>query len=78
MRAALARLHARLKGARTFIAAAILMLPDMLQQAGSLDFSTVLPAELAARVGFILMAARILAVWIVSAKLRPRDDAGER
>ena len=75
---ALSRLRARLKGAKTFSLAFLLMVPDALQQFGALDWTTVLPAAGAAKVGFVLMAARILAVLLVTASARAPADPGAR
>lgn len=70
----LAGFNARLKGARTYIAAVALMLPDALQQLGALDLSAIMPAELAGRAGFILAVARIMAAVFVTAGLRARGE----
>lgn len=74
----LARLNRRLKGLRTYLAALALMVPDALQQLGALDFSAVLPADWASRVGLVLMVLRIVAGALIAARIAPKPAGGEQ
>ncbi|MCJ2131393.1 hypothetical protein [Methylobacterium sp. E-045] len=49
-----------LKGWRTYLVAFVLALPEILEGLGAVDFSAVLPAAIASKVGLILLVARLV------------------